>query len=173
MSDLRVLSAIANEMDVHLGLPDAAAARRELAELGAWKGTPTPTPVARPAETPAPRAGQAVLATWDQLLGRGRMQDGEPHLAGTARPAAARISAATAAEIGLADGQTLRVEGPAGAVRVPTVITEMPDRVVWLPTNAAGCAVRRDLGASTGTVVSLSADNGATVGAATSAGSEK
>ncbi|AAZ56722.1 NADH-quinone oxidoreductase subunit G [Thermobifida fusca] len=173
MSDLRVLAAIADEMDVHLGLPDPAAARRELAELGAWKGTPLPTPVVRPADVAIPQPGQAVLATWDQLLGQGRMQDGEPHLAGTARPAVARLSAATAAEIGLADGQTLRVEGPAGAVRLPAVITEMPDRVVWLPTNAAGCAVRRDLGASTGTVVSLAVDNGTPVETATSAGSEK
>ena len=34
------------------------------------------------------------------LLDAGRLQDGEPHLAGTARPPVARLSAATAAEIG-------------------------------------------------------------------------
>ena len=38
-TDLYVLGAIADEMDVHLGLPDAAAARAELAALGAWRGT--------------------------------------------------------------------------------------------------------------------------------------
>ena len=37
-TDLYVLGAIADEMDVHLGLPDAAAARAELVALGAWKG---------------------------------------------------------------------------------------------------------------------------------------
>ena len=37
-TDLYVLGAIADEMDVHLGLPDAAAARAELAALGAWRG---------------------------------------------------------------------------------------------------------------------------------------
>ncbi|TDQ45625.1 NADH-quinone oxidoreductase subunit G [Actinorugispora endophytica] len=173
LSDLRVLSAIADEMDVHLGLPDPEAARRELSGLGGWKGTPLPTPVDRPAPAAAPGQGQAVLATWRQLLGEGRMQDGEPYLAGTARPAAARVSAATAAEIGLADGGVLRVEGPAGAVRVPAIVTEMPDRVVWLPANAADCASRRDLGAGIGAVVSLAADSGVPVGAATSAGSEK
>ncbi len=44
------------------------------------------------------RPGQALLATWRQLLDSGRMQDGEPSLAGTARPVVARMSAATAAE---------------------------------------------------------------------------
>ena len=38
-TDLYVLGAIADEMDVHLGLPDAAAARAELAALGIWRGT--------------------------------------------------------------------------------------------------------------------------------------
>ena len=34
-----------------------------------------------------------MLATWQQLLDSGRLQDGEPDLAGTARPAVARMSA--------------------------------------------------------------------------------
>ena len=38
-TDLYVLGAIADEMDVHLGLPDGAAARAELAALGIWRGT--------------------------------------------------------------------------------------------------------------------------------------
>ena len=37
-TDLYVLGAIADQMDVHLGLPDAAAARAELAALGTWHG---------------------------------------------------------------------------------------------------------------------------------------
>ncbi len=38
-TDLYVLGAIADQMDVHLGLPDAAAARAELAAIGTWRGT--------------------------------------------------------------------------------------------------------------------------------------
>ena len=38
-SDLHVLRRVADEMDVHLGLPDAAAARRELAALGVVGGS--------------------------------------------------------------------------------------------------------------------------------------
>ncbi|GLU49232.1 NADH-quinone oxidoreductase subunit G [Nocardiopsis ansamitocini] len=171
LSDLRVLAAIADEMDVHLGLPDAAAARRELAELGGWSGTRVPAPTARAEQAVVPEAGEAVLSTWGQLLGEGRMQDGEPYLAGTARPAVARLSAATAAEIGLSDGGLLRVSGPIGSVVVPAILTEMPDRVVWLPANAVGCSARRDLGAGAGAVVSLAVDDGTADQTPTSAGS--
>ena len=51
-TDLYVLGAIADEMDVHLGLPDAAAARAELAALGAWQGARPAAPAVF--STPAP-----------------------------------------------------------------------------------------------------------------------
>ncbi|GAA3752543.1 NADH-quinone oxidoreductase subunit G [Salinactinospora qingdaonensis] len=158
LSDLRVLAAIADEMDIHLGLPDDEAARRELAALGTWGGPRPPEPVDAPTEPPKPAAGQAVLSTWSMLLGNGRMEDGEPYLAGTARPTVARLSAATAAEVGLADGGQVRVTGDTGSVSVPVALTDMPDRVVWLPANAHDCAVRRDLGVAPGAVVTLAAD---------------
>src|SRR5208282_5565669 len=44
-TDLYVLAAIADQMDVHLGLPDAAAARAELAALGTWRGPRAEPPV--------------------------------------------------------------------------------------------------------------------------------
>src|SRR2546430_286811 len=37
-TDLYVRGGIADRMDVHLGLPDAEAARAELAALGSWRG---------------------------------------------------------------------------------------------------------------------------------------
>src|ERR1019366_6848885 len=99
-------------MDVHLGLPNAAAARRELAALGPWAGIRAPGP-AEPG--PGGRGhreharwdlgpGEAVLATWHQLLDTGRMQDGEPFLAGTARAVVARMSPATPGEGGAREG---------------------------------------------------------------------
>ena len=47
---------------------------------------------------------------------------------------------------------SLRVSN-AGEITVPLRIADMPDRVVWLPTNSAGCAVRRQLGAGHGASV--------------------
>jgi NADH-quinone oxidoreductase subunit G len=155
-SDLHVLRRIADEMDVHLGLPDAAAARQELAALGARPQEAAAPLVAvadsRPAE---PGLGQAVLATWSQLLDAGRMQDGEPFLAGTARPVAARMSAATAAQAGVADGGKVTVATDRGSLTVPVEVTEMVDQVVWLPAHSDGSQVRRDLGAGHGSLVTM------------------
>jgi NADH-quinone oxidoreductase subunit G len=157
-SDLHALGAIANEMDVHLGLPDAAAARRELAALGTWRGqrAPAPRSAAELGGEPGPvAAGEAILATWSELLDAGRMQDGEPYLAGTARPPVARMSAATAAEAGTGDGGKVTVATATGAVTVGVAVADMPDRVVWLPANTAGCAARRELNAGHGSRVTI------------------
>jgi len=169
-TDLQVLGMIADQMDVHFGLPDAAAARRELNALlpalvsdssaGAAGGSATLGPgmsagSTAPAGTFTTVPGQALLATWHNLLDAGRMQDGEPNLAGTARDAVARMSATTAAEVGVGDGGKVTVATERGAITVPAEIADMPDRVVWLPTNSAGCAVRAGLGAGHGSLVTL------------------
>ena len=83
------------------------------------------------------------------------MQDGEPYLAGTARPPCARLSAVFAAEIGVADGDKVTVATERGAVTLPAEVAAMPDRVVWLPTNSAGCALRGGLGADAGALVTV------------------
>jgi NADH-quinone oxidoreductase subunit G len=170
-SDLRVLGALADEMDVHLGLPDANAARRELNALvpditSSFPETASAIPTrggsaaAAGPSRPAPanlQAGpnQAFLATWHNLLDAGRMQDGEPNLAATARAAVAKMSAATAAEAGVGDGGKVTVATERGTITVPAEIADMPDRVVWLPTNSAGCAVRGSLGAGHGSLVTV------------------
>jgi NADH-quinone oxidoreductase subunit G len=153
--DLVILGRIADEMDVHLGLPDTAAARRELGTLAGWRGIRTSAPDYPPAARSLPGTGEAVLATWHQLIDTGRMQDGEPFLAGTARPAEALMSAATAGEAGIAAGDRVSVTTARGAITVAVRVRDMPDRVVWLPTHAQGCEVRRELGAGNGTLVTL------------------
>ncbi|MEV0298529.1 NADH-quinone oxidoreductase subunit G [Nocardia sp. NPDC050710] len=155
LSDQRVLQAISDEMKVRLGLPDAAAARAELAELGAWDGQPVAAPAHRPHPVTQPNAGTALLASWRMLLDQGRMQDGEPNLAGLARPPVIRMSAATAAEIGAVDEDPVTVGTHRGLVTLPLLITEMPDRVVWLPMNSPGCSVPEQLATQPGGVVQL------------------
>jgi NADH-quinone oxidoreductase subunit G len=65
------------------------------------------------------------------------------------------MSAATAAEAGVGDGGKVTVATDRGAITVPVQITDMPDRVVWLPTNSAGCAVRATLGVGHGSLVTM------------------
>jgi NADH-quinone oxidoreductase subunit G len=156
-TDLAVLASLADAMDVHLGLPDAAAARRELQALGTADQPAAAQPAAQRGTSGAraPGSGQALVATWRNLLDGGRMQDGEPNLAGTARAPVARLSAATAAEAGTDAGGKVTVTTDYGSVTLPVEITPMPDRVVWLPGNSAGGGIRRDLRAGHGTLVTL------------------
>ncbi|MGE4363359.1 MAG: NADH-quinone oxidoreductase subunit G, partial [Mycolicibacterium sp.] len=151
VSDLRVLGFLADEIGVDLGVTTAAGER---ARLGLWAGDRAPSPRHDPAPH-HPDSGQAVLAGWRMLLDDGRLQDGEPNLAGTARTPVARLSEATAAEVGVAGGEPLTVSTDRGAVTLPLELADMDDRVVWLPLNSPGCHVHRALGVTTGAVVSI------------------
>jgi NADH-quinone oxidoreductase subunit G len=153
--DLRVLYTLADEIGVDLGLPDAATAGEELGRLGWWGGNRPDAPDVKSSLAAEPGNGEAVLATWRMLLDAGRMQDGEPYLAGTARLPVARLSATTAAEIGAAEGDLVTVTTGRGEVTLPLDITDMDDRVVWLPMNSLGSAVHSQLGVTAGAVVSI------------------
>ncbi|WP_411574309.1 NADH-quinone oxidoreductase subunit G [Streptomyces fradiae] len=154
-TDARVLHMLADAMDVHFALPDLPAVRREMDRLGAWDGERAEDPAG--ARLPLPRAGEgeAVLAGHRMLLDLGRLQEGDEALAGTRHAALARLSPATAAETGVKDGDPLRVTGPGGSVTLPLQVTEMPDRVVWLPLRSTGDGVLSDLGTVPGRLVRI------------------
>ncbi len=153
--DLRVLDTLADELGIDLGLPTVDAARAELTALGVWDGTHAAAPTVAAAEAAKPGAGEAVLAGWRMLLDEGRLQDGEPHLAGTARKPVVRLSAATADAIGAGEGEQVTVSTDRGAITLPLTVTVMPDNVVWLPLNSPGSAVHRTLGVTPGAVVKI------------------
>ncbi|NJP49171.1 NADH-quinone oxidoreductase subunit G [Streptomyces sp. SBST2-5] len=154
-TDARVLQMLADAMDVHLGLPDLRTIRAELTRLGAWDGPRATEPLETAGALPRPAAGEAVLAGHRMLLDQGVLQQGDEALAGTRHAAPARLSAATAAEVGVKDGDLLAVTGTAGTVHLPLAVTEMPDRVVWLPLNSAGGGVASDTGARPGSLVRI------------------
>ncbi|MEU5684948.1 NADH-quinone oxidoreductase subunit G [Streptomyces venezuelae] len=154
-TDARVLHMLADAGDIHLGLPDLLTLRRELDRLGGWDGPHATDPLETGAQPPRPAAGEAVLSGHRLLLDQGRLQDGDEALAGTRHAAHARVSAATAAEAGVKDGDLLSVAGPVGATELPLQITEMPDRVVWLPLNSTGGGVTSDTGARPGDLVRI------------------
>ncbi len=155
-TDSQVLALVAREMGTPIGAGDDVAAAAEFDALGLWMEEQRPE-FARVAAVgaPSPQAGEAVVATWRQLLDDGASQSGEPHLAATRRPVVARISAATAAEIGVAQGADVTIASAAGSLRLPTEITEMPDRVVWLPTYSPGSHVHDALRVTAGAVVRI------------------
>ncbi|MGX1542277.1 NADH-quinone oxidoreductase subunit G [Streptomyces adustus] len=153
--DARVLHMLADAMDVHLGLPDLRTIRAELDRIGAWDGPRASNPLHTAGVLARPAAGEAVLAGHRLLLDQGVLQEGDDALAGTRHPARARVSAATAAEAGVKDGDLLAVTGTAGTVELPLEVTEMPDRVVWLPLNSVGGGVASDTGAQPGSLVRI------------------
>ncbi|WP_395362433.1 NADH-quinone oxidoreductase subunit G [Streptomyces sp. YH02] len=170
-ADARVLHMLADALDAHLALPDLRAVRRELDRLGGWTEERASEPVEPGQTAPRPGDGEAVLAGHRMLLDLGRLQEGDTALAGTRHAAVARLSAATAADTGVKDGDTLEVTGPAGSVAFPLQVTEMPDRVVWLPLNSAGRGVLSDTGAHPGDLVRIGPAGPTAAGFDTEAGS--
>ena len=155
MSDYRALDLLAAEMGEFLGTRSLQEIRSEMAELGAWGGERAVRPRAKAGSAPRPLVGEAILATWAQLLDNGSLQDGEPFLAGTARPGVARMSQTTAESAGVIDGDTVQISTKAGAITLPVAVTPMPDYVVWVPTNSADSTVRTTLDVDAGAAVAL------------------
>jgi NADH-quinone oxidoreductase subunit G len=130
MTELRVLQALAEAMG-----SDA-----DLSELL------PPRPAGEPAkQAPAAKAAKAaaaakamglVLATWRELIDDSRLTDLEPALQACARPVAARLNPATAEALGLADGDSVTLNGAAGGVTLPLKADpSVIDGVVWAPSR--------------------------------------
>ena len=144
MRDCRVLAALADEMDVRPRLPGRPPRRcAELARLGAWPA-PDPPPPASPADGRAHRGpGRPCWPPGTSCsTAAGCRTASRTWPAPPGRPCAGL--AATAAESGVADGDQVTVATERGSISLPVRITDMPDRVVWLPTNSPA-SVTRDL----------------------------
>lgn len=152
MGDAKVLSMIADAMQATLP-GDVRTLRAELGALGPWSGARFETPQMQS----APPSTGTVLASWRLLLDSGVMQEDEPHLAATARPTVAMVSAATAASL----GDSVTVSGPAGSVALPVQVADVLDDVVWVPMNSPGCHIHSELGATPGASVRLSSGGAA------------
>jgi NADH-quinone oxidoreductase subunit G len=172
LDEARILDTLGVEMDVDLFTQTPAAASADMARLGTWTGdrTLSPAAVGVPAAAATVPVGERrdgfVLASWRMNLDGGRGLDGEPHLAGTARPDVARLSAASAAALGVRDGDLVSVRGPASAITLPVAVTEMLDEVVWLPARIDGIGTPGRLGANVADRVQVVAagDTGAAAG---------
>jgi NADH-quinone oxidoreductase subunit G len=95
-----------------------------------------------------------VLATWRELLDNGSMQDGEPHLASTAKRPVVALNADTAARLGIRFGDLVTVTGAHESVTLPVVQRDLPADTVWLPANSGPSQAHR-LGARHGDLVGV------------------
>jgi len=158
LADCRVLDTLAVEMDVDLFTQTPAASAAELATLRAG-AAPSGGQVSAGSQRRAlePGDGQAVLATWRQLLGSSSLTAGEPHLAGTARIPEVRVNEATARRLELTENEPAVVATEHGAITLPVRFADLPDGVVWLPAHSPGSQVRATLGAGHGDLVTVTA----------------
>ena len=155
MSDHRVLDMLASELGVFLETRTQEQIHAQFEALGPWTGA---TAEAHAHGMPVEPAGDGdvILATWPMLLDLGRLQDGEPFLAGTARESVVRVGPELAAALEVTCGDEVTVSTDRGAITLPVKVTDdMVAGVVWLPTNSAGSTVRATLGADAGSRVTV------------------
>ena len=157
LTDRDVLVRLAREFDVDLGGATLKDLYDEVNPVMDWSGERCVMDVATTTAPPVESVseGQAVLATHKPMLDAGRLQDGAPQLAGTARRPVAFISQATLSALGMSQGDALTVSSERGSLTLPVEVTDLPDRVVWLPECSQGSLVHESLGTA-GSVVTLS-----------------
>jgi NADH-quinone oxidoreductase subunit G len=154
-SDLRILSAIADEMGESIMLGTVTQAAREISSLGKWDGARANfASVSAPGENKI-TGNQALLTSWRRLLDLGTLQKGEANLAGTARKSVAVISPKRATAIGVKDGDTLLVSNGHGSISLPALVEDIHDDAVWVPRNSFGTQTLISLNAVHGDVVTV------------------
>ncbi len=147
MNEIRVLAALADAMGSDLGMRTVVEAHAAWAEIEPWQGarpeladpdsgsgTGAANGSGRFPATVAGGAGSLRLDSWVQLLDSSAGLDGATDLQASARPAVVRVSTGTAQWLGVAEGQSVKVTGPAGSVELPVrVDPTMIDGAVWMP----------------------------------------
>jgi NADH-quinone oxidoreductase subunit G len=138
---------LASAMDLQLN-GDTRALRKELNSLQPWSGSRANV---NTHEFSAPVG--TTLATWRLLIDSGVMQEGEPHLAATARPSVAVVSAGMFEQLG--QPELITVTGAKGSITLPVQVSEVSSESVWLPMNSPDSHIYSQLGCGYGEVVSV------------------
>ena len=154
LTDRDVLVRLTEEFDTDLGITTLADLYEEVNPLMEWDAAPQGfTPV--PAQVPVTAGkGEVVLASHKPMIDAGRLQDGAPWLAGSARCPILLASAATLAAAGIAPGADATLQTERGRVTLPAAIADLPDSVAWVPECSTGSVIHDNLG-GVGTVVTL------------------
>ena len=156
LTDRDVFVRLTEEFDLDLDITALADLYEEVNPLMEWDGAPQEfTPVAAQAPAAAGK-GQVVLASHKPMIDAGRLQDGAPWLAGSARRPVLLASAATLAAVGITPGADATLETELGAITLPAAIADLPDSVAWVPECSTGSVIHDNLG-GVGTVATLRA----------------
>ena len=156
LTDRDVLVRLTEEFDGDLGITALADLYAEVNPLMEWDGTPQEF---APASAHAPVAagkGEVLLASHKPMIDAGRLQDGAPWLAGSARRPVLLASAATLAAAGITPGADATLETERGTLTLPAAIADLPDSVAWVPECSTGSVIHDNLG-GVGTVATLRA----------------
>ncbi len=156
MTDRDVLGMLATEMDVDLRVESLNELYEEVNPLMVWKGQRGAVPQEVPIAPAAAEGGNLTLTSHKVLVDLGRLQDGAPHLARSARVPVALASTATLKELGFDEDQLVTVTGERGSVTLPIESREMAEGTLWLPECSLGNGVYADLGV-TGSSVTVTA----------------
>lgn len=154
LPDRSVLSDLAREMGVDIGMARLSDVVEEISEFHPWDGERVSDPDVA-AQVVVPADG-VLLSSWNLMLGAGDLQSGEPHLAGSARQPVAVLSQGTARAAGIVAGSPVTLTGPRGELTLDSVVVDMPDGVVWVPENSVGCQIAQ-IGAHAGASIGLHA----------------
>ncbi len=154
-SDLRILSALADEMGESIMLGTVTQAAREISSLGKWDGARANFAAVSATGANKVSGNEALLTSWRRLLDLGTLQKGEANLAGTARKSVAVISPKRAEALGVKDGDILRVSNSHGSISLPALVEDIHDDAVWVPRNSFGTQTLISLNAVHGDVVSV------------------
>ena len=156
LTDRDVFVRLTEEFDLDLGITALSDLYEEVNPLMEWDGaTPQFAPVSAQAPVIAGK-GEVVLASHKPMIDAGRLQDGAPWLAGSARRPVLLASAATLAAAGIAPGADATLETERGTITLPAAIADLPDFVAWVPECSTGSVIHENLGGA-GTAATLRA----------------
>ena len=106
----------------------------------------------------SPAGEGLVLASWRLAVDQARCLDGAERVRATVADPVIRVSAVTAARLGITEGAPVRLSTSAGSCVLPAnVTTDMVDGVVWAPMNS-GVSLSGTLQAHPGDRVELAVD---------------
>ena len=151
LSDRKVLTELARSLGTTLNLPKNAeiAANVRARATGVAGGSVHAGDTSQQAGE-----GSLVLDSWPELLGASLALSHSEFVESDHRRGHARLSVATAAQLGIGDDDSITVTAGSTTFTLPVHITEnMADSVVWAPTNAPGQRLNAASGARRGAVV--------------------